>query len=279
MTSTASSSARETAGNTGLIGGGRTVPPFGGFNLTLLKLELKRRLSNRRTLVFTLALPIVMYVAIGVGQLNTPLTGTPIAQGGVSVAAYIMVSMAVYGSMFSSASAGGAVAIERAMGWSRQLRLTPLSPVANVATKIVGGLALGLIAVVGTFAAGAISGVRLDWWVWLGCGVAAWLTSVIFTALGLLLGYLVPSENVMQFLGPILAFMSIFGGLFAPLDSFPVIMQQIGVWLPVYGVGELSRAPLTGGDFDWLGLGNVILWLVIFSVGAALAFRRDTKRV
>jgi ABC-2 type transport system permease protein len=261
------------------IGADRTVPPFGGFNLTLLGLELKRRLSNRRTLIFTLALPIVMYIAIGVGQLDTPLTKTPIADGGVSVAAYIMVSMAVYGSMFSSASAGGAVAIERAMGWSRQLRLTPLNPVANVATKIVGGLALGLIAVGGTFIAGAISGVRLEPWVWISCGLAAWLTSVIFTALGLLLGYLVPSENVMQFLGPILAFMSIFGGLFAPLSSFPVIMQQIGVWLPVYGIGEVARAPLTGGDFDWLGLVNLIVWLVIFSVGAALAFRRDTKRV
>jgi ABC-2 type transport system permease protein len=257
----------------------RTVPPLGGFNLTLLGIELKRRLANRRTLVFTLALPIVLYVVIGVPQLNTPLGDTPVAQGGVSVAAYIMVSMAVYGSMFSSAAAGGAVAIERAMGWSRQLRLTPLNPIANIATKIIAGLMLGLISVVGAFLAGAISGVQLEWQQWLACGLIAWLTSVIFTALGLLLGYLVPSDNVMQFLGPILGFLAIFGGLFVPLSNFPVIMQDIGVWLPVYGVGELSRAPLTGSGFDLLGLGNVILWLVIFSVGAALAFRRDTKRV
>jgi ABC-2 type transport system permease protein len=257
----------------------RRVPPLGGFNLTLLGIELKRRLSNRRTLIFTIALPVVLYIIIGAPQLNTALTDTPVSQGGASVAAYIMVSMGVYGAMFSSAAAGGAVAIERAMGWSRQLRLTPLNPVANIATKIVSGLVLGAVSILAAFIAGAISGVQLPIGVWIACGVTAWLTSVIFTALGLLLGYLVPSDNVMQFLGPILGFLAIFGGLFVPLSNFPVIMQDIGVWLPVYGIGEISRSPLTGDAFDWLGLLNAVLWLVVFSIGAALAFRRDTKRV
>lgn len=257
----------------------RSVPPLGGFNPTFLGIELKRRLSNRRTLIFTFALPVVMYFAVGYPQINTSLTNTPVADGGTSVAAYLMVSMAVYGAMFSSAAAGGAVAIERAMGWSRQLRLTPLNPAAHVATKIISGLVMALISVVATFLAGAVTGVHLALNVWLLCAAAAWLTSLVFTALGLLLGYLVPSDNVMQFLGPILAFMAIFGGLFAPLSSFPDIMQKIGVWLPVYGIGEVSRAPLTGTAVDWLGVANVLLWLVIFAAGAALAFRRDTQRV
>jgi DNA-binding NarL/FixJ family response regulator len=38
-------------------------------------------------------------------------------------------------------------------GWSRQLRLTPLNPVANIATKIIAGLMLGLIAVAATYIA------------------------------------------------------------------------------------------------------------------------------
>ena len=43
----------------------RRVPPLGGFNLTYLGIELKRRLRNRRTLFFTVAFPVVMFVLIG----------------------------------------------------------------------------------------------------------------------------------------------------------------------------------------------------------------------
>lgn len=43
----------------------RRVPPLGGFNLTYLGIELKRKLRNRRTLVFTIAFPVLMFVLIG----------------------------------------------------------------------------------------------------------------------------------------------------------------------------------------------------------------------
>ena len=35
----------------------RRVPPLGGFNLTVLGIELRRMLRNRRTIIFTLVLP------------------------------------------------------------------------------------------------------------------------------------------------------------------------------------------------------------------------------
>ena len=258
----------------------RKVPPFGGFNLTLLSIEIKRRFRNRRTLFFTIAFPVIMFVAVGGRYIGTAVDPQhPVSAGGTSVAAFIMISMAVYGAMLASTSAGGAVAIERALGWSRQLRLTPLTPAANIAVKIIGGLAIGLLAVVGTFAAGMIMGVRMDPHIWILSGLAAWLGSLVFTALGLMVGYLVPSENVMQFMGPVLAFLAFFGGLFQPLDTLAPALQSIGVWTPTYGLGEIARAPLTGADFNWLAVGNVLLWLVVFGIGAALAFRRDTKRV
>ena len=39
-----------------------------------------------------------------------------------------MISMAVYGAMLATTSGGAMVSIERALGWSRQLRLTPAAP-------------------------------------------------------------------------------------------------------------------------------------------------------
>ena len=60
-----------------------------------------------------------------------------------NVAAYIMVSMALYGAALTAASAGAMVAMERAMGWSRQLRLTPLSPVVYISMKAMVALVMG----------------------------------------------------------------------------------------------------------------------------------------
>ena len=41
----------------------RRVPPLGGFNLTVLGIELKRMLRNRRTIVFTLVFPAALFFA------------------------------------------------------------------------------------------------------------------------------------------------------------------------------------------------------------------------
>ncbi|MEH0111312.1 ABC transporter permease [Tersicoccus sp. MR15.9] len=256
----------------------RSVPRFGGFNRTYLAIEVKRRLSNWQSVFFTVGLPLVMFLTIGLPLRDTALGSTPVAAGGVSAAAYLMVSMAVYGSMFASASAGAAVASERAMGWSRQLRLTPLHPVANVVTKILSGLVMSLITIVAVYGAGAVAGIGLQPGAWLLSAVAVWLTSLVFTALGLLVGYLVPRDNALQFVGPVLAFMSIFGGLFYPLPDDGV-MAVVGRLMPVYGVGDLSRAPLTGATVDAWGAVNLVVWLVVLVAGAALAFRRDTRRV
>ena len=46
-----------------------------------------------------------------------------------------------------------------------------------------------------------------------------WVGSLVFAAFGLFLGYLLPTENVMQFMGPILALLAFGGGLFIPLSS------------------------------------------------------------
>ena len=68
----------------------RRTPPLGGFSLTYVRIELMRRLRNRRTILFTLAFPVVMYFIVGARLVSEPLTDVPLAQGGVSVAAYIM---------------------------------------------------------------------------------------------------------------------------------------------------------------------------------------------
>jgi len=252
----------------------RRVPPLGALNLTLLRLELRRLLRNRRTVIFTLVVPVMFFLLFG---LNLPQGTDRFPHGNAT--AYVMISMGVYGAMLGTTSTGASVSIERSLGWSRQLRLTPLNPIAYIAVKLLLALAIGLMSVTAVYAAGAFTHkASMDTALWFETAAIAWVGSLTFAAFGLFMGYLLPGENVMQILGPGLALLAILGGLFFPLDDGSV-MQQIGQFTPMFGLSALVHAPLTGKSFDPLWVVNVVGWLVVFAAGAVWRFRKDTARV
>lgn len=247
----------------------RRVPPLGGFSLTFLAIEIRRLVRNRRTVILTLVVPVVLFLLLK--------SGKRIASGGVDAAATTMIGIAVYGAMLAATSGGAMVSIERALGWSRQLRLTPLRPAAYIAIKVLTAMLLGLTSVVVVFVIGAISGVRMDPVVWVLTGILAWASAFVFAAFGLFMGYLLPSQNVMQVIGPILGIFALFGGLFVPLRLLPTTLQNVAPYMPPYGVAGIARYPLVGGDFDWTWLLSVALWTAGFGIAAMLLFRRDTR--
>jgi ABC-2 type transport system permease protein len=251
----------------------RKVPPLGGFNMTILGIELKRVLRNRRTMFFTLVFPAGLFLAFSGTQ------GWNDDAGNGNVAAYIMVSMALYGAALTAASAGAMVAMERAMGWSRQLRLTPLSPVVYISMKAIVALVIGAIAVAVVNVAGIFQGkpdMPVD--IWVSCAVLCVVCTLVFAALGVFVGYLVPGENAMQILGPGLALMSFLGNVFIPIDDHSSLIYHIAVWTPMFGVAEIARAPLTG-ELPWYAVVNAIGWLAVFVLGAAWRMSKDTARV
>lgn len=252
----------------------RAVPRLGGFNATLLRIELRRVLRNRRQVVFTVVMPVVFYLLFGKGQSYSNQSA-----GHGNVTAYVMISMAVYGAMIATAGAGAAVATERAQGWSRQLRLTPLTPAAYVAAKILVAMVTGAVATAVVFVAGLATGAHVDSvGIVVATALLSWLGSLVFAAFGLFIGYLVPSENVMQFIGPGLALLSFLGGLFVPLQDGSTF-EVIARFTPLYGIAKVARAPLTGDPVQWWWLLNIAVWLLVFAGGAAWRMRRDTARV
>jgi ABC-2 type transport system permease protein len=254
----------------------RRVPPLGGFSLTFLKLEVLRLLRNRRTLIFTLVMPPAFFLLFG--GLSDAYRAESAGRGNVS--AYLMISFAVYGSMIANTSTGASVAVERALGWSRQLRLTPLNPMAYIATKVLTAMVMGAVSVAIVFAVGALSGAaQMPGWAWLVSGLAAWVCAVVFAAFGLFIGYLAPSENVMQILGPVLALLALMGGIFVPLSQLSSTLQDLASYTPAYGVGVLARAALIGDGIDLGAVANVVIWTALFGAGAVWRFRRDTARV
>jgi ABC-2 type transport system permease protein len=253
----------------------RNLPRFGGFNLGMIRLELRRMIRNRRTVVFTVVMPPVFFLLFGT---NAASRDEAVGAHG-NVSGYILVSMAVYGAMLATTSGGAMVSIERAAGWSRQLRLTPLKPIAYIAVKLALAMIIGAVSVISTFAVGSVTGAKLPLHAWIGCGLLAWVCALVFAAFGLFMGYLLPSENVMQILGPVLAVLSFAGGLFVPVDNLGHTFATIAKFTPVYGVGEIARYPLTQDGNLWLAALNVIVWTALFSAGAMWRFRRDTARV
>ncbi|TQC44410.1 ABC transporter permease [Rhodococcus sp. WS4] len=251
----------------------RRVPPLGGLNTTLLGLEVRRLLRNRRTMIITLVMPVVFFLIFG---LNPDYAGESAGNGNVS--GYVMISMALYGAMIATTSGGAMVSVERASGWSRQLRLTPLSPGVYIFVKVLVAMMLGLLAVGVVYTVGAFTSVHMDTSLWFTTALITWLGSAVFAAFGLFMGYLLPSENVMQILGPGLAVLGFAGGLFMPLQDGSV-WASIAQFMPTYGLSQLVHAPLTGDAMQWTWLVNVAVWLVIFVGGAAWRFQRDTERV
>ena len=250
----------------------RRSPPLGGFNLTFLSIEIRRLLRNRRTVVVTIVVPVVLFLLFKANRRSGALEGIGFT------AATTMIGVAVYGAMLAATSGGAMVSVERAQGWSRQLRLTPLRPAAYIAIKIIVAMLLGLTSVAVVYVIGAISGVEMTPLTWVATGLLAWAASLVFASFGLFMGYLLPSENVMQVIGPVLAVFALFGGLLVPLALLPSVMQDIAPFMPTYGVASIARFPLVGGGFDPIWLLSVILWTLAFAAAAVVLFRRDTRR-
>ena len=250
----------------------RRTPPLGGFNLTFLSIEIRRLLRNRRTVIVTVAVPTIVFLLL---KSNKRVAA---ADGASFGAATTMIGIAVYGAMLASTSGGAMVSIERALGWSRQLRLTPLRPAAYVAIKLLTAMLLGLTSVTVVYVLGALTGVQMPLEVWLATAILAWAGALVFAAFGLFMGYLLPSENVMQLISPVLGVFGLFGGLFLPLSFLPSVMQDIAPFMPTYGVASIARYPLLGGAFDWTWLLSAGVWTAAFAIAAMVLFRRDTRR-
>lgn len=257
----------------------RRVPPLGGFSWEFLGIEIKRTFRNTGLIAFTLIFPIGMTLGLALPQRGTAATGLPLDQGGVSAAVPVMISMALYGAMTASTMIGVSVATERSQGWSRQLRLTPLSPLVYILMKTIAGLAMGGVGVLATIVVGTVAGIHAPLGDLVLGGLAAWLSSLMLTALGLAVGYAFPAQNAMRYLGPLLPVLAGLGGMFVPVSVFPPLVQLVAQLSPLWGITAMAQQLSVGMVPDpWTAV-SFVVWFAIFAGLAVLMFRRDTRRV
>ena len=111
------------------------------------------------------------------------------------------------------------------------------------------------------------------------CALLVWIGSLVFAALGVFIGYLLPAENVMQILGIVLALFSFLGGLLIPLSQLSSGVQEVAKFTPLFGLNQLVHVPLVGGGIQLSWVLNLVVWFAIFVGGATWRLRLDTARV
>jgi ABC-2 type transport system permease protein len=241
-------------------------------SLTYLWLEAKRQWRNREILIFRLGLPTAIYLILNAANGDTP----PTNPGGR------MVAIAALAAVISGLAAGPTLGEERANGWLRQLRTTPLRPSVAVAAKIVVAMSFALPAIALVAAAAGVvgdnQGTALDGAESIKLVGLMWLATTPITALGALIGLTFGGEAAQG--ATTLAFVVLWlaGGIFTPPSQMPDALAAIAETLPSYSVVQVGESVAGGHSLPAAALVVLAAWTAGAGALAALAWRRVVAR-
>jgi ABC-2 type transport system permease protein len=237
------------------------------------RFELLRTIRNGRLLLFSLGFPLLIFTAIAV-----PNRGVrDLADTGVSLPLYYMVGLVAFGAMMALISTGARIASERTDGWTRQLRITPLSTGAYMRAKVLTGYAMAGLTIAALYAMGMVLGVRLPFERWLEMTGLILVGLLPFAALGVLLGHLLTADTIGPAAGGIVSLLALVSGNWFPLADG--VMRDVAQALPSYWLVQASHVSL--GDGGWTATGWLVVgaWAAVLTLLATMAHRRDTERV
>jgi ABC-2 type transport system permease protein len=218
------------------------------------RFEVTRLLRSWKFLVITVGFPVVFYMLF----LSDRKAGEVIS-GTVQWRVYLMVSMCSFGALVAGLTSGGArMSGERASGWARQLRVTPIPAWSYVVTKVTAAMlvilpVLFLVEVVGA----AFGGVHLSPGMWFELSALLWVTALPLAVLGVFVGFVVNTETAFPVVTALMFVLGYFGGLFNPVSKMPGALQAAANFLPNFHHAALALALLDGhspGFEHWLVL-------------------------
>jgi ABC-2 type transport system permease protein len=242
-------------------------------NVSYTRFELLRTVRNRRFFIFSIAFPLVLYFLIAGANKNVH----NLSNTGISAPLYFMVSLAAFGTMNAVLSSGARIATERSVGWTRQLRITPLSPRAYFRAKILTGYMMALLTIILLDLAGASLGVSLPAGRWVHMTALMLVGLVPLVVLGIALGHLLTSDSVGPAIGGLGALFAFLGGAWFPLGTHG-FLYDLGQWLPSYWLVLASHVALGGQGWSAKGWIVIAIWTVVLSALAVWLYQRDTGR-
>jgi len=244
-------------------------------NLTYARIELKRAFRNPRFMIFAFAFPVFLFLI----QSNVFIMDDD--PGKATATAVIMVNMLAFGVFFAAMSNGGRLATERAAGWQRQLRLTPLTGRGYMLGKGLTGLLLCVPVLIAVpIIAVLANDVSLDAAQWTRILAGTLLGGIPFILLGLLIGQLARPDTLQPLNMGLTLVMGFLGGMWIPVDAMPTWMQNIAPILPSYWLTQMGRGAVTGDLSRSLGLTAAVLaaWVIVLGGLVIWRYRKDSAR-
>ena len=238
-----------------------------------LLFELKRTFRNRRFFLFSLGFPLVLYFLIAGPNRNE----TNLGHSGLSAPLYFMVGLAAFGTMNAMLAAGARIAGERAVGWNRQLRITPLTTRTYFRAKVATGYVMAGLTLVALYTSGVILGVSMSGNDWLRMTGLILVGLLPFAGLGIVFGHLLTPDSIGPVMGGTTALLALLGGTWFPLSG--AVMTHVGEALPSYWLVQAGHVGLGGSGWTRTGWLVMVAWTVGAAATARWAYRRDTKRV
>lgn len=253
------------------------------FSTTFFAVEVKRQLRNPFTLVFTLGMPIAMYLLFGAAAEY----GNQSA-GNANVAFYVMVSMAAFGAATAMTSICALAAVEVGQGWGRQIALTPLTTAGYALVKLSVALLFSCIATVCVYVVGALTGAKPDaWWLWPATAAIVLGGGLIFGLFGLGTALAFNSDTAASLSSVAITLFGFVGNVFMPLSGG---MLAVAKFTPMYGYAMLARWPVNegvsgedaaaglAGDPIWIPIVNIVAWALIFALLVRFGVLRSRRR-
>jgi ABC-2 type transport system permease protein len=242
--------------------------------LIYTRYELLRTLRNRRFFLLSLGFPLILYfVIVSPNRHVRDFDGS-----GVSFPLYYMVGLASFGTMSAMLSCGARIAAERAVGWNRQLRITPLRPRAYFRVKVLTGYMMALISLLALYAAGTSLGVSLTADQWLKMTGLILVGLVPFAALGIVLGHMLTPDSIGPAMGGGISLLALLGGTWFPIGGHG-FLHDLAQFIPSYWLVQAGHIGLGGQPWPAKAWIVMAAWTVLLSGLAARAYRRDTGRL
>ncbi len=242
--------------------------------LSYTRYELLRTFRNRRFFILSLGFPLILFFVIAGPQRNV----SDFDGSGISLPLYYMVGMVAFGSMSAMLSCGARIATERAVGWNRQLRISPLSTRAYFRAKVLTAYLMALLSIGVLYASGVSLGVSMQARDWLEMTVLILVGLAPLAALGIVLGHMLTPESVGPAMGGGVSLLALLGGAWFPISGHG-FLHDLAQYIPSYWLVQASHIALGGHPWGTKAWVVIIAWTVVMTALARRAYRQDTGRV
>ncbi|AXR73081.1 MULTISPECIES: ABC transporter permease [Auritidibacter] len=245
-----------------------------------------RSLRMWESTFFILVLPAMLYLMFGVAGDVAELNF-----GDGNMTAWVMTSMACYGSVIAATAVSSSAVVEKQHGWNRVLALTGLSNPLFMVSKMLMGMILAILPTTLILILGATTGAEFDTvGHWIATAALTIVGTIPFVFYGLAVAMIFRAQSAVAIGSGFLVVLAFLGNLFIPLSG---TLLEIGRFTPMYGTGQLAHYPqaeglildqeaFVTGEFEsdslaWI-LGISLAWTVIFAGLCWLSTLGSTRR-